>query len=373
MRDTNARVVLSFIRRHGALPSAEIARRSGLSAQTVSNIIRALETDGLLKREQAVKGKVGKPSIPMALDPKGVFSLGLNIGRRTSELVLVDFNGTRIAARTTTYAFPEIERVFSFLTTGIKSILDNHPEAKPLIAGIGVASPNKIWEWLEVVDAPQDAMRKWQDLDIADEIKARTGLSAVTENDATSACVAEHLIGRGSEFADFAYIFVGSFVGGGLVLGNKVISGPTHSAAGIGPLPVPDGKGGTTQLLNVASLYVLERNLANAGLDPKRLRQFQGDWSDFADYVAPWIEDTGRNLAIAAAAIASVVEVEAVLLDGAMPEAIRHRLTECTRRNFSELDTTGIGQLRIEEAATGPGARSVGAALLPIHSKYFLA
>ena len=50
MRDHNERLVLSLILRHGALPSAEIARRSNLSAQTVSIIIRALERDGLLLR-----------------------------------------------------------------------------------------------------------------------------------------------------------------------------------------------------------------------------------------------------------------------------------------------------------------------------------
>ena len=87
LRDRNARLVLSVIRRHGALPGAEIARRSSLTAQTVSNILRVLETDGLIRREDAVKGKVGKPSIPMSLDPEGVYSLGLNIGRRSAEAV----------------------------------------------------------------------------------------------------------------------------------------------------------------------------------------------------------------------------------------------------------------------------------------------
>ncbi|NNL18480.1 MAG: MarR family transcriptional regulator, partial [Boseongicola sp.] len=88
LRDQNARLVLSFIRRHGAMPSAEIARRSGLSAQTVSNITRALEADGLVKRGAAIKGKVGKPSVPVKLNPSGVNALGLNIGRRSAELVL---------------------------------------------------------------------------------------------------------------------------------------------------------------------------------------------------------------------------------------------------------------------------------------------
>ena len=50
VRAYNERLVLSLVRRHGALSKAEIARRTGLSAQTVSVIMRALEKDGLLSR-----------------------------------------------------------------------------------------------------------------------------------------------------------------------------------------------------------------------------------------------------------------------------------------------------------------------------------
>src|SRR5258707_14934391 len=57
----NERLLLSLIRRHGSLPKAEIARLTGLSAQTVSVIIRQLEADGLLVREKPQRGKVGQP------------------------------------------------------------------------------------------------------------------------------------------------------------------------------------------------------------------------------------------------------------------------------------------------------------------------
>ena len=80
-----------------------------------------------------------------------------------------------------------------------------------------------------------------------------------------------------------------------------------------------------------------------------------------------------KNLALAALAIVSVVEVEAVLIDDAMPEAVRRRLTQQIRAAYRELDTTGMDHLRIEEASFGRRARSIGAALLPIHSRYFLA
>lgn len=372
LRDANARVVLSFIRRHGAMPSAEIARRSGLSAQTVSNITRALETDGLLVRRKAVKGKVGKPSVPVALNPSGIHALGLSIGRRSAELVLIDFLGTQIATVSTTYPYPTIEGVFAFLEKGIKETFAKHPEAKASVTGIGIARPSKLWEWLEVVHAPEEAMRKWQDIDIVADVSKHTGFTAFVENDATSACVAEHLLGRGDQFSDFAYIFVGAFIGGGLVLNGKVFPGRTGNAAALGPMPVSDGKDRTTELLNVASLHVLETMLSEANIDPVRLRQNPNDWSFAEPHLTRWLDHTSRSLALASATILSVVEVEAVLIDGAMPSDVCTRLTRQTATALEVLDLTMIERPLIEQALVGKNARSLGAALLPIRSRFFL-
>lgn len=372
LRDQNARLLLSYIRRHGEMPGAELARRSGLSAQTVSNITRALEADGLLQRGKAIKGKVGKPSVPVALDPDGVNALGLSIGRRSAELVLVDFLGTPKETIRTTYDYPDIDQVFQFLKNGIATIFEKHPLAQARVTGIGIARPSKLWEWLGVVNAPEAAMRKWQELDLEKAIVQATGLEAFIENDGTSACVAEHLLGRGSEFSDFAYIFMGAFIGGGLVLNGKVFSGRTGNAAPFGPLPVPDGAGGTTELLNVASLHVLESAATKQGIDPSTLRIEGDDWSGYEGILAPWLSQTSKYLAIASAAIISVVEVETILIDGAMPSSVRHALTDLTRLEFANLDLAVIESPRIEEASVGQGARSLGAALLPIHSRYFL-
>lgn len=373
LRDQNARLVLSFLRRHGEMPSAEIARRSGLSPQTVSNIIRALEGQKLIRRRKAVKGKVGKPSVPMALNPMGALSLGLNIGRRAAELTLLDFMGDQIDARATSYAYPDMDQVFGFLETALEDILRAGPHERSLLTGIGVSVPNRIWDWLEKVDAPEPAMRRWQDLDVAEAVGQATGLEVFIENDATSACVSELLLGRGNEVSDFAYIFVGAFVGGGLVLDGKVISGRARNGAALGPMPVPDGQGGTTQLLSVTSLYALEAEMKRVGRDPKLLRESPGDWSAFEDALVPWLKKTGHYLAIACASIASVVEVEAIVIDGAMPPDVRQRLTEQTQRSYQELDLTGLEEFLIAPGSVGKRARSVGAALLPIHSRYFLA
>jgi predicted transcriptional regulator len=78
------RLVLSHVRRNSGVSKAEIARLTGLSAQTVSVIVRALEKDGLLIRGKPVRGRVGQPSVPMHLNPDAVLSFGVKIGRRSA-------------------------------------------------------------------------------------------------------------------------------------------------------------------------------------------------------------------------------------------------------------------------------------------------
>ena len=86
----NERLVLSLIRRHRSLSKVEIARLTGLSVQTASGIVGRLEQDGLLLRRDPQRGRVGQPAIPFTLHPEGALSLGLKIGRRSCDLVLMN-------------------------------------------------------------------------------------------------------------------------------------------------------------------------------------------------------------------------------------------------------------------------------------------
>ncbi|MDE3122078.1 MAG: MarR family transcriptional regulator, partial [Paracoccaceae bacterium] len=82
MRAHNERLVLSLVR-HEPMAKSDIARITGLSAQTVSVIMRSLEADGLLLRGEPIRGRIGQPSVPMHLNPEGAFFFGVKIGRRS--------------------------------------------------------------------------------------------------------------------------------------------------------------------------------------------------------------------------------------------------------------------------------------------------
>ncbi|MGB7268885.1 MAG: ROK family transcriptional regulator [Albidovulum sp.] len=372
VRDHNERLVLSLIQRHGGLPSADIARRSNLSAQTVSIIIRALEKDGLVIRGEPIRGKVGKPSVPMALNPDGVLSIGLNIGRKSADLVLIDIVGATRAQIKKTYAYPTPEALMSFLREGFRSLMQGLSKSqKASLAGIGVAAPYELWNWLDLVNAPKEEMNKWRDFDIAGSVAKITGLPVSVQNDTTAACTAEHVFGRGREFADYAYFFIGSFIGGGVVLDDKVYAGRTGNAGAFGSIPVATSAG-TRQLIHNASLYRLEQQLEAAGIDPALIWQPDCDWSEFGAPLAEWIDHTAQHLAIGAIAVASVIDFERILIDANCPPEICALIVEKTHRAIKKTDTQGISALIVAPASVGRNARAIGAAALPIMDRYLL-
>ncbi len=373
VRDYNERLVLSLVRRHGSLAKSEIARRSGLSAQTVSVIMRSLEQDGLLLRGEPNRGKVGQPSIPMRLDPDGVFSIGLKIGRRSADLILVDFLGRERMSVSKIFAYPKPLELISFAESGMAELVtDLSAGEQSRIAGIGVSMPFGLWNWAEKIGAPEDQMNVWKDFDFRSQLEAITNLPVIVQNDATSACGSELVFGRGAELSDFVYFFIGTFIGGGIVLNHSVYSGRTGNAGAFGPMPVMNNDGKATTLIDHASVYTLEMRLKEQGRDFSPLWRDPEEWHSLGEILDEWIADTARHLASAIVASCAIIDFEAAVIDGAFPTDIRQRIVEGIREEIAKLDTRGIGEPVVLEGMVGRGARALGGASLPLFTRYLL-
>ncbi len=371
VRAYNERLVLSLIRRHGQIAKAEIARLTGLSAQTVSVIVKQLEADGLLKREKKVRGRIGQPSIPFSLDPDGAFGIGLKIGRRSADVVLLDFVGEVRASRRLTYRFPTPAALEAFATESVAALLDSlPPESRARVGGIGIAQPFEIWSWAEETGAPAAELDAWRAADLSATLAAGFDVSVYACNDITAACGAELVFGDGAKYQDYLYLYVGAFIGGGVVLGGALFPGRTGNAGALGSLLVPDGKGGAVQLIRRASLYLLEAALGDAGADPDGLWRSTEVWQGPRPVIDAWLESTAEALAIAIVSASAVIDFEAAIIDGAMPETERQRLVEAVGRALAKLDRQGLGPLALAEGSLGSFARAMGGAALPLLAKF---
>lgn len=373
VRDHNERLILSMLQRHGPMPGSDVARQSGLSPQTVSIILRKLEKDGILRRGDPVRGKVGKPSIPMELNPDGVFSVGLKIGRRSADLVLMDFCGEVRNQLHTTYDYALPDAVFGFLEAGLEEIKSGLTAAQiTRLCGIGIGTPFELWKWHDLEGIAAERFRSWKDVDFSKTVAAFSKLPVFVVNDATAACHAEHLYGRGKEFRDYAYFFIGSFIGGGVALNGTVFEGNQGNAGALGSMRTTGPLGESQQLIDTASLHLLEARLVGAGVDPSILWNKPQDWTGIERYVEPWIGETAQELAKASLSICSVIDFEAVLIDGAMPTEIRDELVARVERYIVNQDKRGLIAPEIEAGSVGENSRAVGAASNPIFRQFLL-
>lgn len=373
MRAHNERLVLSLVRQHGALAKSDIARMTGLSAQTVSVIMRALEQDGLLQKGEPQRGRIGQPSVPMSLDPDGAFFLGLKIGRRSADLSLVDFTGQQRGTLRRIYRYPTPDAVLAFAKDAIPQLTASLPPAlQDRIAGMGVAMPFQLWSWVAYLGAPQAEMDAWRSRDIQRELTEVAGMPVTVQNDATAACGAELVFGTGEKPNDFLYFYCGTFIGGGLVLNGQLFTGRSGNAAGVGPMPVPGPDGRMRRLMTLSSLSTLAAAMDAAGEPSDGLWESPEGWQISEAVLDRWLEDAAQGLAAAILSATSLLEIGAVLIDGWMPTWLRAALTERVREAFYRLDLAGIEPPEIREGTVGAGARSLGAAAVPLAQRFLL-
>ena len=365
----NERLILSLIRRHASLPKVEIARLTGLSAQATTVIVKRLEGDGLLLKGQPQRGRVGQPAVPFSLNPEGAFSFGLKIGRKSSDLVLIDFCAGLRAKISVPHVYPAPRMIAGLARDGVASRIGGlSPAQVARIAGLGLAAPFQLWNWVSEVGAPPGVMEQWRDFDIQAEVAPLVPMPVYLCNDATAACAAELTFGEGWHNRDFLYIFIGSFVGGGLVVGGHLFLGRTGNAGAIGSMPVVRGlaNGGLQrlQLIRSASIFVLEQKILAAGRDPAQLWRTPEDWGDPGPVLDEWIEEAAADLAQTIVAANAIVDLEAAIIDGALPASVRDRLVAATSATMALLNQQGLTPVTLRAGTIGPDARAIGGAAL---------
>jgi predicted NBD/HSP70 family sugar kinase len=373
VRAYNERLVLSLLRRYGAHAKASIAQMTGLSAQTVSVIMRELEKDGLLKRGERVRGKVGQPSVPMSLSAEGAYFYGLKLGRRSSDLVLIDFLGNILFKIHQTYPFPVPENIVAFTRNSIEKIsfqLTDYQKSR--IAGLGIGMPFHLWNWVESVGAPQEVMDDWRTCDIRQDISSIYSFPVYLQNDATAACGAELVFGQSARLNNFAYFYIGYFIGGGVVLNGVLYPGPSGNAGAMGPMPVPHEDGRSHQLIDVASIWVLERKLLEARADASSLWESADNWNVDVKILEDWIDSSARGIAHAIISIESIIDFETIIVDGWLPLKVRQSLVESICHHADKMDFTGLEMPQIIEGSVGQNARALGAASLPLSLRFMV-
>lgn len=375
LRQYNERVVLQAVRLHGALPSADIARLTHLTAQTISLISKRLLDDGLLVKGAPLRGKVGQPSVPLSLNPDGAFAVGIKVGRRSMDVLLIDFTGAVRERSTLEYRLPDPDLLLAEIGRRLAALRRKlGPGKRQLVQGVGIAAPLSIGGWRQLLGFPPALAARWNALDLQAAVQALSPWPVSLMKDTAAACIAELVAGRGRSVKSFLYVFVDTFIGGGLVLDSQLRAGASGNAGAVGSLPLWLARNVNdpmpAQLLSVASLLNLEQAWAGAGLD------IGADARGLA-LAPPWREQTERWLAQAGAAIAQAVnsatcllDLDGVIVDGSFSRELLAALLASTQAALPRYSWEGVAQPPLLPGTIGSDARALGGALLPLYANF---
>jgi biotin operon repressor len=342
VRSYNERLVLSLLLQNSGISRVEIGERTGLSAQTVSVIVRSLEQEGLIAKGQAQRGRVGPPTIPISLNPEGAFSIGISIGHRTMGVALVDFVGAvRFYRELPIPAAKPGSNHGEFFGVIEKAIAVLPVRSRDRIAGIGLALPDDKAELALVAKgAPQryDALQE--------EIEQAFNLQVFVQNDITAAAGGESMFGSAKSHSDYLFVYLGARLHTRLILNHQIYNATRSLSYDVGLLDLEreilGGHGGSTALLWDRS----------------------ADWPDFGAAGSAWRSRCVEQIKAAVRALSQFIPVKTVVLSSYAPRNVCVELCELVGEEFPELDAIAGS---IEKSP-----KAVGAASLPYTSRFMV-
>ena len=236
MGDYNRSVVLETIRENSDISRIEISRMTGLTAQTVTNIVRKLLEQGLVYERGLVTGKRGKPRTSIRLNKTGRFAVGVHVDPAQTTIVLINLAGD-IIARARPALSSDADEATQTIACTITQLLDDNNVPYDHMGGIGLAVPGPLDIRREVVLDPPN-LSGWRDVPITKTLNAAAGFPVLMEKDVTAACHGEAWAANADHDRDFLFVYTGLGIAFGVVKDGEVYQGLSGNEGEIGHIVV---------------------------------------------------------------------------------------------------------------------------------------
>ena len=320
VRRANERRVFHHVRRGEALSRVSLVRATGLSAQSIGDIIRVLLEQGLIEETGAEpQPGLGRYPIGVRIRPRGALAFGCNIERDRLDGAWIDLTGAVVTSKSVRYEPGEEPRTTIGRIEALhESLTGRLTDADgPRLPVVGLAMPGPIDpESQRLVNPPNFA--QWEGVDPRALFSATWQLPVHIENAATAAAIGEAWQSRGV-LTNFLYCHWGVGIGGGLVLDLETYRGTTGNALELGHVPVvPDGA-----LCGCGSRGCLEAEASVAAVCREaRAAGFRGSFDELISRapdhpaLAALLARAGRLLAQALVGAVNLFDVDTVVLGG---------------------------------------------------------
>jgi len=328
LRAINERALLDHLRSAGPTSRAQLARATGLSKPTVSNALANLEQAGLVRPVGRSAPSRGRTALLYEPDPTAAYVVGIDIGRSWVRVAAADLSGEIVArrdernrARSATALVETVGALTHDVVAG--GGLTWKQVAHGVVGGPGVFDP----ESGRLRHAPN--LPGWSRPGLADALRKALVPTLELDNDANLAAIGERTYGSGRGVANFVYVFVGTGVGMGIIIGGSLYRGSRGAAGEVAyaPLPADDARRALAEADRSARLRGILEEAASADaivrtakalgmkgrLSAKRIFSEARGGDPLA---VATVEAEAERLALVVGTVAAILDPELVVLGG---------------------------------------------------------
>jgi glucokinase len=240
IRQTNAQILLRLLRDHGPCSKADLVRASGLSAPSVTNVVTALISTGLVEAVGEGNSTGGRPPDILRFKAEHGAVAGVEITRDHLRFLLADLNGGELARSETPIdrSRSTPQRICQQISKEVRKLLRTKNLTGTQLATLTVGVP-AIVNVDEGTVVALSALQHWNNVPLGPMLTREFKCRVVIDNDTNLAAEGEYHRGAAQGERDFVFVTIGEGVGAGIFLGGCIHRGSQWSAGEIGYLRVP--------------------------------------------------------------------------------------------------------------------------------------
>ncbi|MDQ0318171.1 putative NBD/HSP70 family sugar kinase/biotin operon repressor [Pararhizobium capsulatum DSM 1112] len=321
-RKFSQRAVMEAIVHGGPISRASISKQTGLSKQTISEIVRQLEIEGWVRETGRTSGHVGRTAVTYELVPDAAYIAAVDLGGTKVRVAIADLTcqivAEEVAPTNARGGQPVIDQIVEMCFRSAESQGISRERIRLAVIG-APGAPDDVTG--RILLAPN--ISGFDAMNVAAAFEVGFGCDVMLENDVNLAVLGENWLGQGQGVDNLAYIAVGTGIGGGLMVGGHLVRGASHAAGELGFMPFGADPFEAESLRSGA----FERAVASGGII-ERFRAASGETlsvpaifnrATAGDMTAiKVLDDTGRYLARGIGAIAAVANPQKVILGGSI-------------------------------------------------------
>ncbi|KLU65506.1 N-acetylglucosamine repressor [Desulfosporosinus acididurans] len=389
MKSLNKSTILNVVRQYGPISRARIAKLTKLTPPTVTNLVSELIESKLVIEGTLGESTGGRKPILLRINSSAFYVIGVYAGAKRLKAVTANLDGNIIGEFETRYAANQTrEQFLQTLEKAVQNVMDNTHQQKESFLGIGVGMHGLVdpEQGLSLF-APHLNLR---DLPIKSFLENRFQLPVEVENDVRAQALGESWFGKGVGIQNFICVHIGTGVGAGIIIDNKLYRGSSFTAGEIGHTTI-DSNGPKCSCGNYGCLETLVGGAALARRAQQAIRLgkesileewVQGDLDEISaemlckaaqngDFVAAEVlGDTGRYLGIGLANLINILNPALIILSGGVSRAEHYLLNPLMDTLEKRALTKPANTVKIAISELGKNSIPIGAFTLVLYKLF---